>query len=192
MSRESLCSWAHSCVQLRFRRNDGSGKLTGVVLIFRDVRKQRETENALRISEKLAATGKLAATVAHEINNALEAVSNLLYLIHDEALSEPGKQCLKLAEEQLRRVSHIARQTLAFYRDPRRPKRLTWNAVCDHVLDLYRPRFSNSGMLTALLSRWQKVVTAFRRKISPKSLSPSSLPNGMLEPGSDFGSRKRL
>jgi PAS domain S-box-containing protein len=125
---------------------DRSGKLTGVVLVFRDVSKQREIEKAMRISEKLAATGKLAATVAHEINNPLEAASNLLYLMHDEELSEPGKQYLKLAEEQLLRVSHIARQTLAFYRDPRRPQPLKLGTVCDHILDLYRPRFNNKSL----------------------------------------------
>jgi PAS domain S-box-containing protein len=125
---------------------DRSGKLTGVVLVFRDVTKQREIETAMRISEKLAATGKLAATVAHEINNPLEAASNLLYLMHDETLSEPGKQYLKLAEEQLLRVSHIARQTLAFFRDPRRPRAVDVNSVCDHILNLYRPRFNNKAL----------------------------------------------
>jgi PAS domain S-box-containing protein len=125
---------------------DRSGTLTGVVLVFRDVSKQREIERAMRISEKLAATGKLAATVAHEINNPLEAASNLLYLMHDEAISEAGKQYLKLAEEQLLRVSHIARQTLAFYRDPRRPQPLKLSTICDHILDLYRSRFNNKAL----------------------------------------------
>ncbi len=125
---------------------DREGTVTGVVLVFRDVSGQREIEKAMRISEKLAATGKLAATVAHEINNPLEAASNLLYLLQEETLSAEGRNYLKLAEEQLLRVSHIARQTLAFYRDPRQPEALSLRAVCERVIDLYRPRFSNRGI----------------------------------------------
>ena len=126
---------------------DRSGKITGVVLVFRDVSAQRQVEKAMRISEKLAATGKLAATVAHEINNPLEAAANLLFLMRDDAgLSPEGVQYLKLAEEQLARVAHITKQTLAFYRDPRQPEPLLLSAVCERIIDLYRPRFKNKGL----------------------------------------------
>ena len=125
---------------------DREGKVSGVVLVFRDVSHQRDIEKAMRISEKLAATGKLAATVAHEINNPLEAASNLLYLMRDEGLSSDGRNYLSMAEQQLMRVSHIARQTLAFYRDPRQPEALDLGAVCDRIVDLYRPRFANRNV----------------------------------------------
>lgn len=126
---------------------DRSGKITGVVMVFRDVSEQRKVENAMRTSEKLAATGKLAATVAHEINNPLEAAANLLYLMRDDAgLTAEGREYLMLAEEQLSRVSHITRQTLAFYRDPRQPEPLTLSAVCDRILELYRPRVRNKSL----------------------------------------------
>lgn len=126
---------------------DRSGKITGVVLVFRDVSAQRQVEKAMRITEKLAATGKLAATVAHEINNPLEAAANLLYLMRDESgLTPEGAQYLKLAEEQLARVAHITKQTLAFYRDPRQPEPLSLSAVCERIVDLYRPRFKNKGL----------------------------------------------
>lgn len=125
---------------------DRAGEVVGVVLVFRDVSHQREIEKAMRISEKLAAAGKLAATVAHEINNPLEAASNLLYLLRDEVLSPDGRDYLKMAEEQMLRVSHIARQTLAFYRDPRHPAPLVLNAVCGRILELYRPRLANKKL----------------------------------------------
>lgn len=126
---------------------DREGNITGVVLVFRDVSAQREVEKAMRISEKLATAGKLAATVAHEINNPLEAAANLLYLLSDDSgLTEEGRSYLKLAEEQLSRVSHITRQTLAFYRDPRQPQPLLLKSVCERILDLYRPRFKNKSL----------------------------------------------
>lgn len=74
-----------------------------------------ETE-ALRRSEKLAAAGRMAATIAHEINNPLEAIVNLCYLLKQERLSPEGREYLDTMGKELSRVSHIAKQTLEFYR----------------------------------------------------------------------------
>lgn len=126
---------------------DRQGRISGVVLVFRNVSEQRAIEKAMRTSEKLAATGRLAATVAHEINNPLEAAANLIYLMRDDStLSPEGKQYLKLAEEQLSRVAHITKQTLSFYRDPRRPEPLSLSSVCDRLIEIYRPRFHNKAI----------------------------------------------
>jgi PAS domain S-box-containing protein len=139
---------------------DRSGKITGVVMVFRDVSEQRKVENAMRTSEKLAATGKLAATVAHEINNPLEAAANLLYLMRDDiGLTAEGREYLRLAEEQLSRVSHITRQTLAFYRDPRQPEPLALSTVCDRILELYRPRIRNKSL--QVKTEFQDNLTVF-------------------------------
>ncbi len=97
---------------------DDKNRLVGVVLVFRDASKDRKAQEILRKTEKLAAAARLAATVAHEINNPLEAVGNLLYL----AKATPGMpleatEHLQLAEQELERVSHITRQTLGFYRE---------------------------------------------------------------------------
>ena len=97
---------------------DDKGRLIGVVLVFRDASKERNAQEILRKTEKLAAASRLAATVAHEINNPLEAVGNLLWLakatpdVPQEALEH-----LQIAEQELERVSHITRQTLGFYRE---------------------------------------------------------------------------
>ena len=81
-----------------------------------------KAEEALRQTEKLTAAGRLAATVAHEINNPLEAVTNLLFLARsDTSLSEETRSYLAMANKELDRAAHVARQTLGFYRDTAAP-----------------------------------------------------------------------
>jgi PAS domain S-box-containing protein len=90
-------------------------RMLGVVM---DVTTRKLAEEALRDSEKLAATGRLAASIAHEINNPLAAVTNALYIIrNDPALSPALLQYVRTAEAELARVVHITRQTLGFYRE---------------------------------------------------------------------------
>lgn len=118
-------------------RDDGNN-LIGVVLVFRDVTHERKSQELLRRTEKLSAAARLSATVAHEINNPLEAVSNLIYLakITPGASSELIGQ-LTLAEQELARVAHITRQTLGFYRESNDPRPMEIAPVIDSVLDLY-------------------------------------------------------
>ncbi len=100
----------------------GNPALTGLV---GDISERRRAERSLRDTEKLAAAGRLAATVAHEINNPLESVTNLIYLATlDESLSTSTSQLLLSADSELSRVTHIAQQTLGFYRDTLGPVRV--------------------------------------------------------------------
>jgi signal transduction histidine kinase len=94
------------------------GVVIGASKIARDITQRKRTEEALRISEKIASAGRLAATVAHEINNPLESVVNLVYLAKTGA-SEPSKvmEYLGMAEEELGRIAHLTKQTLGFYRE---------------------------------------------------------------------------
>jgi PAS domain S-box-containing protein len=117
---------------------DDRGSLIGVVLVFRDVTSERKSQEVLRRTDKLTAAARLAATVAHEINNPLEAVSNLVYL----AKTAPGAPDaviahLSLAEDELARVAHITQQTLGFYRETNSPVPMELARIMDSVLELF-------------------------------------------------------
>jgi signal transduction histidine kinase len=117
----------------------------------------RLAEDALRKSEKLAVAGRLAASIAHEINNPLESVTNLLYLIRNATDLDDAKQFCALAEKELRRVSEIATQTLRFYRQQSEATRLDVTQITDSVLSLYQGR---------LHSHQVKVVCDYRTHAS--------------------------
>ncbi len=103
-----------------------------------------ETE-ALRRSEKLAAAGRMAATIAHEINNPLEAVVNLWYLLGQENLSAEGRTYLETMGKELNRVSHIAKQTLEFYRNGTTAGPVDLAAVIDETTQLFSRRAQAQG-----------------------------------------------
>lgn len=109
-------------VSVKFPVYDAFGSPLGVGGISTEITDLKQAEDALRRSEKLATAGRLAATIAHEINNPLEAVVNLLFLLsQDKSLPPSAQKLLSMADRELIRVSHIARQTLGFYRDSTRP-----------------------------------------------------------------------
>ncbi len=110
-------------------------------VILRDVTLRRQAEEALVRSEKLASAGRLAATIAHEINNPLAAVTNLLYLARSEPrLSAAARLHLEMADTELQRVAHITKQTLGFYRDESAPSHFDPAALLDNVLALLDTR----------------------------------------------------
>lgn len=108
---------------------------------------RRQSEEALRRSEKLATAGKLAATVAHEINNPLEAVMNLAYLVRRQVTGNPtATQYLDELENELKRVALIARRTLAFYRDTEPPGRIPLRPLIEDIVQLFRPKLETSSI----------------------------------------------
>ncbi|KAA6459184.1 PAS domain S-box protein [Acidobacteria bacterium AB60] len=112
-------------------------------IIVRDVSERARAEEALRRTEKLAATGRLAASIAHEINNPLEAITNLLFLLHNfSGLTEPALHYVTMAEHEARRITEIAQQTLRFYRQSTQPIRADIPDLVDSVLELYRGRLT--------------------------------------------------
>jgi len=115
-------------------RND-RGEVVGAYAVARDISAQKLSEEAIRRSEKLATAGRLAASVAHEINNPLEAVLNLLYL----ARNDPGRaeQYLSMAEREVGRVASLAQQTLGFVREANSPALANPAQIMDEVLALY-------------------------------------------------------
>ncbi len=112
-------------------------QVVGCVLTLLDITNRKMAEKALLRNEKLAATGQLAATIAHEINNPLAAVHNLLYLIENETNPAQARAYSALAAQELTRVSHITKQTLAFYRDLTNPEAIRLSQLIDEVLALY-------------------------------------------------------
>src|SRR6185437_11724171 len=97
---------------------NADGEVIAASTIARDNTKTRLAEEALRNSERLAVGGRMAATIAHEINNPLETVTNVLYLLsRNNSLDETARRYLKMADEEIRRVGQITRATLGLYRD---------------------------------------------------------------------------
>ena len=118
------------------------GVVRGAVVTFRDVTQSRLAEEALRRSEKLAAVGQLASSIAHEINNPLEAVINLLYLVKTAETMDDVKLYAGLAETELARVADITIQTLRFHRQQTMAVPVDLNEVIPAVLRLYTARFA--------------------------------------------------
>ena len=110
---------------------------TGLLVTLFNIEERLRTEQALLRSEKLAATGRLAASIAHEINNPLAALTNLIYLIETEAISDVVRTYANTAQEELARVAHITRQTLAFYRESSAPSDVNLAELIDSALFLY-------------------------------------------------------
>jgi len=126
---------------------DDQRRLLGVVLVFRDVTGERKAQEVMRKTEKLAAAARISATVAHEINNPLEAVVNLIYIAKRSAGDPPVViESLKLAEQELDRVAHLTRQTLGFYRESNFPERVEISELVETVLRLYSNRLKNKDI----------------------------------------------
>ena len=125
---------------------DVQGQVIGASKILRDISTAKRMERSLLQAEKLAATGRMAATIAHEINNPLEAVMNLLYLIRPTISDDQGQEYLATAENELQRVSHIAKQTLGYYREDASPSPVSLNEIAQHAVTIYEPRCRASGI----------------------------------------------
>ena len=151
--------WILDCGVPRF---DADGVFEGYVGACLDIHQQKEAEEALRRSEKLAAVGRLASTIAHEVNNPLEAVTNLLYLAtKDKEISSSTRQYLVSAEQELNRVAHITKQTLGIYRNSSLPALVDISQAINDLLDVYEYRFRNRQIdLEKELGTSAKIVTS--------------------------------
>ncbi len=156
--------WTHSMQtgepysnEYRIRRHDGhyrsflvrgvavrneAGEIQRWLGSATDIHDQKIAEEALRRTEKLAVTGRLAASIAHEINNPLEAVTNSLYLaLQDGALSTETRMYLKMAEQELQRVSQLTTQTLRFHRQSVAAAEADLSELMDSAYALFATRF---------------------------------------------------
>ncbi len=122
------------------------GIVTHFVGIQTDVTARVEFEAALRESEKLAAVGRLASSIAHEINNPLESVMNLLYLAQTTEDTTEVHRYLKVADQELRRVALITAQSLRFYKQSTKPQPVQPGELLDSVLGMYAGQLENANL----------------------------------------------
>jgi signal transduction histidine kinase len=115
-------------------------------MVFRDVTIERKTRAALLANEKLAVAGRLAATIAHEIHNPLDSVSNLLYLLQQGSDPEESKDFLQTARAELARVTQISRAMLSLYRESKAPVPVDLKAMLEDLLLLMERRFHDLGV----------------------------------------------
>jgi PAS domain S-box-containing protein len=138
-----LLTWLVSAYPVRTA--PGQIRWAGVIVL--DTSERKRNEEALRRTEKLAAAGRLAASIAHEINNPLEAITNLLFLLRNYCkLDESASNYVELAEHEARRIAEITQQTLRFYRQSTLPARTNLADLLDSVLSLYQIRLHNLGI----------------------------------------------
>jgi PAS domain S-box-containing protein len=138
---------------------DAQGRVIGASKILRDISTRKRMERSLLQAEKIAATGRMAATIAHEINNPLEAVMNLLYLLRPKITDDEGLYYLTTAESELGRVSHIAKQTLGYYREHAAASMASLAEIAEHAITIYEPRCIAAGItIEKSLSSSRKVV----------------------------------
>jgi signal transduction histidine kinase len=127
------------------RTNPQQVRWAGIIVL--DASDRKRSEEALRRAEKLAVTGRLAASIAHEINNPLEAITNLLFLLRNYCqLQDPALNYVTMAEYEVRRIAEITQQTLRFYRQSTLPARTKMNDLLDSVLSLYQGRFNSLNL----------------------------------------------
>ncbi len=125
---------------------DSTGRIIGAAKIARDITQRKKSERALHTAERLASVGRLAATVAHEINNPLEALTNLIYLARHATDPNEVRQYLIGAEEELDRVSHLTKQTLGFYRETKGASTIRLGRMVTSMLTVFSSRMRNKGI----------------------------------------------
>lgn len=129
---------------------DINGQLRGVVLVMRDTTERRKADSALRSSERLALVGRLSATIAHEIQNPLDAVTSLLYLIQtSEGISPIALDYTRSASDEIARITNITRQLLSFNREALQPVPVNLSEIMDSVVSLFQAKLTASGIQVA-------------------------------------------
>ena len=119
---------------------EANGNVSGIIVLGVDVTDRKMAQDALLRSEKLAAAGLLASSIAHEINNPLEAVTNLLFLATNAAVSPAAKEFLETADNELKRVAAVVTKTLQFHRQYSTPLPVHIDSLMDSTLSLYQSR----------------------------------------------------
>jgi two-component system CheB/CheR fusion protein len=143
------------------RLTNNDGEITGAINCFYDISDRKLTEAALIKSEKLAVAGRLAATLAHEINNPLQAVANLVSIwAQSPGLSAESQGYAAMAESELLRVSHLTQQSLSFYRESTSPISVNLDEMIESILTIFNKRIEAKRI--HLTSRYQSGGTTIK------------------------------
>jgi PAS domain S-box-containing protein len=126
-------------------RNE-SGEVIAISKSIRDITERKQAERALRNNERLATTGRLAATIAHEIHNPLDAVGGLLYLAAHGTQEETTRKLISQASVELERVTQMTQQMLSFQREASNPISVNIGEILDHVVALYERKIDLAGI----------------------------------------------
>jgi signal transduction histidine kinase len=141
------------------------GAIQAITAASVEITAQKKAELALQQSEKLAIVGRLASSIAHEINNPLESVTNLLYLAAHVDTLEDGRRYIQTAEVELRRVSAITSQTLRFHKQSTNPHDVNLTELVGNVLSVYQGRIANANIRVDRRSSAQRRVRCFEGEI---------------------------
>jgi PAS domain S-box-containing protein len=146
-------------------RREADGTISGIIVLGVDVTESKRAELALTQTEKLAAVGRLASSIAHEINNPLESVTNLIYLARESAWNPETREYLDIADRELRRVSVIANQTLRFHKQSSKPQWITCEGLIGSAFSVYQGRLVNSSVEVERRTRATSPVLCFQGEI---------------------------
>jgi two-component system CheB/CheR fusion protein len=146
---------------------DREGRIIAAVVTFFDLTHRKGTEEVLRSTEKLAATGRLAASFGHEINNPLQTLTGVLYLLgHSTKLGEAERQHLATAHAELERVAHLTTSMLGFYRNSTSPVDVKICEVLDSVLKFYGPAIRSGKTIVERRYDSEDVIRGFPSEIT--------------------------
>ncbi|RXH57334.1 PAS domain-containing sensor histidine kinase [Granulicella sibirica] len=167
------------------------GAIQGITASSLEITQQKKAELALIESDKLAVVGRLASSIAHEINNPLESVTNLLYLARNSETLDLAKGYLESADHELQRMAAVTSQTLRFHKQSTSPQAITGEALIRSVLSIYQGRILNSGVQVQTRYRADSPVRCFEGEI--RQVISNLLGNALdaLAPGGSLFLRTR-
>jgi PAS domain S-box-containing protein len=144
---------------------DEQGCPSHIILICNDITERRRAERVLVEQEKLAVVGQLATSIAHEINNPLEAVSNMLYLIRESESLDEAHAIAAQAEEELQRAAQIASNTLKFHKQLTRPASTNMVQLVESVLVLFNGKLAAAKVAAEVEPRGEPELICFAGEI---------------------------
>jgi len=144
---------------------EANGIVSGIIVLGVDVTDRKMAQDALLQSEKLAAVGLMASSIAHEINNPLAAVTNLLYLARSSAVSPVAKEFLETADDELKRVAAVVTKTLRFHKQSSKPSPVSIDSLIDSALSLYQTRIVQAEIAVERRSRISPLINCLDGEI---------------------------